>query len=81
MTSTALSKAITSHNYHEALAVAALPNDSMKPRTVRVCEDPKYGRSRAHVVNGVLPQLFTNRDGLVAIKVPERFHRQVSQSA
>lgn len=29
------------HNYRDALAVAALPNDSLTPRIVLVCEDPK----------------------------------------
>lgn len=69
------------HNYRDALSVVALPNDSLTPRIVLVCDDPKYGRSRAYVVNGVLPAFFTDLDGLITIKVPERFHRQVSQSA
>jgi hypothetical protein len=42
-------------NYREALAVAALPNDSLKPHIVLVCDDSHHGRSRAYVVNGVLP--------------------------
>ncbi|MNF69501.1 hypothetical protein D3C85_955930 [compost metagenome] len=68
-------------NYREALAVAALPNDSLTPHIVLVCDAPQCGRSRAYVVNGVLPVFFTDLDGLITIKVPERFHKQVSPNA
>nr|WP_140895922.1 hypothetical protein [Pseudomonas caspiana] len=42
------------HNYREALAAAALSGDSLTPHIVLVCDDG-HGRSRAYVVNGVLP--------------------------
>lgn len=68
------------HNYREALAAAALSGDSLTPHIVLVCDDG-HGRSRAYVVNGVLPVFFADLDGRKTTKVPERFHKQVSQSA
>lgn len=66
------------YKYSEALEVA--PNGNLTPHIVLVCDDSRHGRSRAYVVNGVLPAFFTDLDGLITIRVPERFHKEVSQS-
>lgn len=71
------------HNYRDALAAAALPNDSLTPRIVLVCDDPKYGRSRAYVVNGVLPTFYGlgrahyhhSPRALPQASIPERVNR------
>lgn len=71
------------HNYREALAAAALSGDSLTPHIVLVCDDG-HGRSRAYVVNGVLPVFFCRlgrtKDhqsprALPQTSIPERVNR------